>query len=128
MSGIVAHAISHLKELEENMRREGQTNFSADDVENCDSVAELLAELEGGVKALHDELEKATIRTSVFRHKLTLFSSNVQQEIDENIKKAREANSEVMGDLKEKLAVLTASMKRLHAEDIELNKKIEKLR
>lgn len=128
MSGIVAHAISHLKELEENMRREGQTNFSADDVENCDSVAELLAELEAGVKTLHDELEKETIKTSVFRHKLTLFSNNVQQEIDENIKKAREANSEVMGDLKEKLAMLTASMKLLHAEDIELNKKIEKLR
>jgi hypothetical protein len=128
MSGIVAHAISNLKELEENMRQEGPTNFTADDIDSCDSVAELLQELEGSVKKLHDDLEKATIDTSVFRYKLNLFKNNVNQEIEENTKKARVANSEVMGELKEKLSLLTNNMKSLHADDLELNTKIEKLR
>jgi hypothetical protein len=128
MSGIVAHAISNLKELEENMRQEGTTNFTADDIDSCDSVAELLQELEGSVKKLHDDLEKATIDTSVFRYKLNLFKNNVNQEIEENTKKARVANSEVMGELKEKLSLLTNNMKSLHADDLELNTKIEKLR
>ena len=128
MSGIVAHAISNLKELEENMRQEGPTNFTADDIDSCDSVAELLQELEGSVKKLHDDLEKATIDTSVFRYKLNLFKNNVNQEIEDNTKKARVANSEVMGELKEKLSLLTNNMKSLHADDLELNTKIEKLR
>jgi hypothetical protein len=44
MSLIVASAISHLKELERNMRMQDK-NFKNDDIENCDRIAELLQEL-----------------------------------------------------------------------------------
>ena len=74
-----------------NMRLE-QTNFTIEDVENCDNVAELLQELENVVKKLHEELETETIKTSVFRHKLTLFNNDLQKEIDENVMAVHQSN------------------------------------
>jgi hypothetical protein len=44
MSSIVTSAISHLKELERNMRMQDK-NFKNEDIENCDRIAELLQEL-----------------------------------------------------------------------------------
>jgi len=85
------------------MRLEGGS-FNQEDIENCDKIADLIQELvsflfnatrgiyfkikkknkfqkEFEVKKIHDELEAETIRTSVFRHKLSFFEKNLNQEI-----------------------------------------------
>ncbi len=127
MSGIVANAIAHLKDLQENLRTEGCT-FSTDDIENCDAVAELLQELETSVKALHSDLETETIRTAQYRHKLSLINVDLQKEIDENVEAARQSHAFVMDDLRQKLGVLSASMSDLHAKDVVLARGIDELK
>lgn len=44
MSGIVAKALAHLKELEETMKNE-TIKFSDDDIANIDEIADCLQEL-----------------------------------------------------------------------------------
>ena len=110
-----------------NMRLE-QTNFTIEDVENCDNVAELLQELENVVKKLHEELETETIKTSVFRHKLTLFNNDLQKEIDENVMAVRQSNMQVINELKAKLSALTHSMEKLHTRDQELTQHIDHMK
>ena len=127
MSGIIANAISHLKELEENMRLEG-VNFSIEDIENCDNVADLLQELETSVKKVHEDLETETIKTSIYRHKLNAFNTDLKQEIDDNVKAARDSNSHVITDLKDKLDTISKNMVVLHEKDKDLSANLEKLK
>ena len=88
------------------MRAESHS-FKQEDIEHCDTVAELLHELvsrfapfrqtenwiiaviavrlkkqESEVKRFHNELETETIKNSVLRHKISYFDSDLKKEID----------------------------------------------
>ena len=80
------------------------------------------------VKKLHEELETETIKTSVFRHKLTLFNNDLQKEIDENVMAVRQSNMKVINELKAKLASITQSMEKLHTRDQELTQHIDHMK
>jgi hypothetical protein len=123
MSEIVSNAILNLKDLEKSMRLE-ILNFSSDDVENCDKLAEALQQLENEVKNLHEELETETIKSSMYRHKLSFFNNDLSKEISENIKLARDSNIEVIMSLKQKLNELTKSIQNLLKKDKQLTDEI----
>ncbi len=127
MSGIIANAITHLKDLQENLRIEGHS-FSSQDIENCDAVADLIQELENSVKALHSDLETETIKTSQYRHKLTLIRDDLDKEIEENVEAARLSHVHIMDNLKQKLNDINISMSDLHSKDAVLAKGIDELK
>ena len=73
---------------------------------------------------MHEELETETIKSSIFRHKLTFFDFDLKKEIFENVKAARDSNMEVINSLKAILEKLNSNIKALNTKDKELTEEI----